>query len=230
MSCKRNPGGSLISGLIIVSVGVVLLLGQMHIIDVRMIWRFWPAIFCIVGISNIFGADQPVQRLWGGFLVVFGGVLIAHQMGYLHYGIGQLWPLFLIGAGLLLIWQHYESKRGGGIFSDASDVQTFSVFGGSERRINAKDFKGGNTFALFGGFELDLSQADIDGNQAVIDSTVVFGGGEIRVPRSWTVIVKGIGIFGAYADETHQEAVSGTPTKTLIVKGMAVFGGVEIKN
>jgi hypothetical protein len=116
------------------------------------------------------------------------------------------------------------------MFSDASDVQTFSVFGGSERRINSKDFKGGNTFAFFGGFELDLSQADIDGSQAVIDSTVVFGGGEIRVPRTWTVIVKGVGIFGAYSDETHQETVAGAPTKTLIVKGMAVFGGVEIKN
>ena len=57
-----------------------------------------------------------------------------------------------------------------------------------------------------------------------------FGGGEIRVPRTWTVIVKGVGIFGAYSDETHQEAVVGAPTKTLIVKGMAVFGGVEIKN
>jgi hypothetical protein len=83
---------------------------------------------------------------------------------------------------------------------------------------------------MFGGFELDLSQADIAGDQAVIDSTVLFGGGEIRVPRTWTVIVKGIGIFGGYSDETTQETVPGVPSKTLIVKGLAVFGGVGIKN
>src|SRR5690242_8708860 len=98
MSCKRNPGGSLTAGLIIVAVGVVLLLGQIGVLDIRMVWRFWPAIFCLAGLSTIIGADQPAQRLWGGFLVLFGGILIIHNLGYLHYGMRQLWPLFLIGA------------------------------------------------------------------------------------------------------------------------------------
>lgn len=230
MSCKGNASGSLVAGLIIVIVGVILLLGQLGFVDAHTIFRYWPAIFCLIGIGNIVGADQPAQRIWGGFLVFFGALLILHQMGYFHFGISQLWPLFLIGAGLLLIWQHYETKRGHGLFTDASDVQTFSVFGGSERKVNSKDFTGGNTFAIFGGFQLDLSQADMAGEQAVIDSTVVFGGGEIRVPRTWTVIVKGVGIFGGYSDETKQETVPGIPSKTLIVKGMAIFGGVEVKN
>ncbi len=230
MSCKQNSSGALLAGLMIIGIGVVFLLGQFGFVDMHTIWRFWPVVFCIAGLSSIFGADHPAQRVWGGFLFVFGGGLLAHQLGYLHAGMEQLWPLILIGAGCVLVWQHYEAKRGAGIFSNASDVQTFSVFGGSERRINARDFKGGQTFAVFGGFELDLSQADIDGQEAVIDSTVIFGGGEIRVPRNWTVIVKGVGIFGAYADETHQEIVQGSSPKTLIVKGMAIFGGVEIKN
>ena len=229
MSCNRKMGGSLISGLVIVTIGVVLLLGQLGVVDTNAIWRFWPAIFCIVGISRIGNADNMASRAWGTLLVFLGGVLIAHEFGYFRYGLSQLWPAFIIGTGLLMIWRHYDAAQGGGLSSD-SDVQTFSVFGGSERRINAKDFKGGQSFALFGGFKLDLTQADIDGAEAKVDATVLFGGGEIFVPRTWTVIVKGIGVFGGYADQTRQEIVSGTNPKTLVVTGMAMFGGVEVKN
>jgi hypothetical protein len=42
--------------------------------------------------------------------------------------------------------------------------------------------------------------------------------------------VEGTGIFGGYEDSTLHNPPSGQPLKTLIVRGAAVFGGVEVKN
>ena len=68
-------------------------------------------------------------------------------------------------------------------------------------------------------------------DEAVLDLNAVFGGIEVRVPESWSVVVKGAGVFGAFQDSTLQPDPRIYPeAKRLIVKGGAVFGGVELKN
>lgn len=114
------------------------------------------------------------------------------------------------------------------------------VFWGSRRRITSKNFLGGEIVAIFGGFEIDLTQAEIQGDEARLDIVSIFGGGEIRVPPNWNVILETIGIFGHASDRTIHPAqpsgasTPGTPTgpavKTLIIDGVSLFGGVTIKN
>jgi len=78
---------------------------------------------------------------------------------------------------------------------------------------------------------VDLSRADMEGNEAYIEANAVFGGGEIRVPTSWKVVVQGMGVFGGYDDKSqYVQADPAAPSKTLYVRGVAVFGGVEVKN
>jgi hypothetical protein len=73
--------------------------------------------------------------------------------------------------------------------------------------------------------------ADIEGDQAVLEANAVFGGGEIRVPETWMVSLQGTGLFGAYEDKTrHFQPDPSKPTKTLVIKGVAIFGGIEVRN
>jgi hypothetical protein len=59
----------------------------------------------------------------------------------------------------------------------------------------------------------------------------MFGGVEIRVPEGWSIISRGVPIFGGYDDKTVQlEAEPGRRQRLLIIKGLALFGGVEIIN
>ena len=119
-------------------------------------------------------------------------------------------------------------------------VNDVHVFWGSRRRIVSKNFVGGEVVTIFGGFELDLTQADIQGNEAKLDIVAIFGGGEVRVPPSWNVILQTIGIFGHASDRTVHPAQpsgatpAGTPAspaiKTLIIEGVSLFGGVTIRN
>jgi len=227
---KRSATGSLISGLAIAVVGIVLLLGQFGYLDVQNLWHFWPVFFIISGIAKITSSNYTSPRIWGGFLILLGVILTMHEFGRFPVGIGHLWPLFIIVGGLLLMWQAYDARRNGEV-SGEDDVTVFSVFGGSEQHINSQSFRGGQLFAIFGGYQIDLTQAEIEGTQAIIDATSIFGGGEIRIPRHWNVLVRGIGIFGGYGDETGKMPADMTkPPKTLIVKGVAMFGGVAVKN
>ena len=110
-----------------------------------------------------------------------------------------------------------------------------SVFGGVERRITAQDFRFGSVSAVFGGVELDFHGADIDGEEAVMEVNVIFGGVEIRVPDHWHVEARNQTLFGGYSDSTRG-AVNNSgagPTsskKTLVITGQVLFGGIEVKN
>jgi hypothetical protein len=105
-----------------------------------------------------------------------------------------------------------------------------AIFGMIKQRVTVKNFRGGRLTALCGGFEIDLTRADIEGPSAIIDASALMGGGEIRVPPTWIVEIRGVAILGGYTDETHQDVTDPATAKRLIVKGMAALGGVVIKN
>jgi hypothetical protein len=222
----------MITGMVILAFGVVLLLGQMGVVNIHTLWRLWPLSIVFSGVMRLQDAHSMSHRVWGVVLICIGGLTQANCFGMFPYGIDKLWPLFIVGGGLSLILQSYEGKEDvvGMPGSANGNLNSFNVFGGTERRLKIKNFRGGQLFAVFGGFDIDLSESEIEGDTAVIDATAIFGGGQIRVPASWTVDVQGIGIFGGYEDSTRHMPFDGMPLKTLIVKGAAVFGGVEVKN
>ena len=222
----------MITGAMILIVGVLLLLTQLGIFHFEAIWRLWPLFFVFVGIAKLFEATAPSQRIWGGMLAVIGVLLLAHYFGHFRYGIDQLWPLFVIGGGLSLLFQSYWRGTGAEAPPLPKDgtLNSVNIFGGTDRKIRDRNFRGGSVFACFGGFQLDLTQAEMEGDVAVIEATAVFGGGEIRVPPTWNVVVEGTGIFGGYEDSTIHMPSDGKPVKNLHVRGAAIFGGVEVKN
>jgi hypothetical protein len=56
---------------------------------------------------------------------------------------------------------------------------------------------------------------------------------ELRVPDCWYVHSRSLPVFGGFEDKTRQSSptdTSGAKRKTLVVTGVVVFGGVEIRN
>ncbi len=125
--------------------------------------------------------------------------------------------------------------------SSAPRLDEVNIFWGRKRRIVAKNFIGGEIVTIFGGFDIDLRDADILGNIAEIEVVNIFGGGDIRVPPNWEIVMEAVGIFGGCNDRTlHPNASNTRPypadgsavpqPKRLIVKGVAIFGGLNVKN
>ncbi|MFN7260854.1 MAG: DUF4288 domain-containing protein, partial [Cyclobacteriaceae bacterium] len=103
-----------------------------------------------------------------------------------------------------------------------------SIFGGSNRKIFSKNFKGGQMTAIFGGSDLDLSQADIQG-PVVVDVVSIFGGVKLIVPANWEVKTNISAILGGVEDK-RKDPSSFSPEKKLVLTGVCMFGGVEIKS
>jgi Domain of unknown function (DUF5668)/Cell wall-active antibiotics response 4TMS YvqF len=105
------------------------------------------------------------------------------------------------------------------------------ILSGFKRRVTSQRFRFGKVTAILGGFQLDLTRADMDGGGAVLHIDTVFGGGEVRVPDTWRIVIEATAVAGAFIDETYpQPAATAAPAKQLIVRGAAIFGGVNIKN
>lgn len=120
-----------------------------------------------------------------------------------------------------------------------SRLNQVNVFWGGRRRYVTKNFLGGEVVTIFGGFEIDLTQADMQGPEAYIEIVTIFGGGEIRVPANWEVVLENVGIFGGASDRTHHPqpppppapgAAPASAPKRLIIKGVSIFGGLNVKN
>ncbi len=56
-------------------------------------------------LSGVGPADEPASNaLWGWSLVVMGGLLLLHNLGLFRFEwIARLWPLLMIGAGVVLL-------------------------------------------------------------------------------------------------------------------------------
>ena len=117
----------------------------------------------------------------------------------------------------------------GGNDDDATFDQSV-ILSGFKRRITSQRFRRGRATAILGGFHIDFTRADIEGNRAFLHIDTIFGGGEVRVPDTWRVVIEATAIAGAFVDETYPQPAGSAPGKQLIVRGAAIFGGVNIKN
>src|SRR6185369_1524157 len=225
--------GALVAGIAVISIGVILLLNQFGIFPVDAALRFWPVVLVVIGLVKALTGNDRGERVFGGILILGGTILQLNSMGITHITWSQAWPLFIIIAGVMLIIHSLSDKPSAENIEFISDphLNSFYVFGGGERQVTAKDFQSAKLGAIFGGYQLDLTRAEMAGNEAFIEANAIFGGGEIRVPINWNVVVQGIGIFGAYDDKTQYVQTDPTAArKTLYIRGAAVFGGIEIKN
>jgi predicted membrane protein len=220
-------------GLVLVTIGTVILLDHMGFIPADRLWRLWPLILIVVGAVKFF---KERHHGLGAVLMVIGGLFLSNNLGFTRLNWNDMWPLVLIGAGVALIWSRFEmpslpktSSVGGG----PNMVNEYTMFGGVERRISVNNFTGGTVAATFGGVELDFRFADIEGEEAVLHLEAIFGGIDIVVPERWIVVYEGQSIFGGYSDETRPplpDVPGAAPKKRLILRGRAVFGGISVKN
>jgi len=107
-------------------------------------------------------------------------------------------------------------------------LDTVSVFGGVNKTILSKNFKGGEIVNIFGGAELDFTQADIQG-RVVIDITQIFGGTKIIVPSNWQVVSDMAAVFGS-VDDKRIKSTGADGSKVLVIKGVSIFAGVDVRS
>ena len=105
----------------------------------------------------------------------------------------------------------------------------FAMMSGVRRQVTGA-FAGAEATAIMGGVELDLRYSAMDADEVIIDTFALWGGIEIWVPTHWEIVSQGLPLMGAFEDKTHVTTHGGNRQPRLIVRGVAIMGGVEIKN
>ena len=93
--------GRLIFGLAILGPPADVLLDNYGLADAGDLLRWWPFALIAAGLVNALGPDR--RRVMGTILAGVGLWLLLHTLGYVPYGPFEIWPIFLVLLGLVLV-------------------------------------------------------------------------------------------------------------------------------
>jgi hypothetical protein len=102
-----------------------------------------------------------------------------------------------------------------------------AIFGGVTRSGRWRVRKNIHALALFGGMDLDLRNAIFEAPVVEISGFWCFGGIDIKVGEGIEVRDQTAGVFGGTDIRDIGDPLPGAPT--LVIKGMALFGGVTVR-
>lgn len=228
----RGVTSQVILGLMVIALGLLFLLDNLDILDMHRAISFWPMVFIVIGTVKLCDTSSQGGRVVGGLLIGLGVLLTLDRMDIIEFSWRAVWPLVLIGFGVLLLYKAVYGRRvlAGADLKDGLKgddvIDVTAILGGYERRVNAPHFRGGEITAVMGGCELDMRASSIDA-EAVINVFAMWGGVTIKCPPDWTVILQGTAIMGGFEEKTIAPPDN---SKRLIIRGYAIMGGVEVRN
>ncbi len=226
---NRSPQQHLLIGTFIIVIGVLFLIENLDFFHVRHILAFWPTMFIVFGVFKMSQAKAQSGYVLGGIFVLLGAIMTLSHLNIIYFSLRDWWPIFMIGAGVMIIFRDKTRINIGCnevSDSDAGNIDIVAVMSGHQSNITAQNFLGGEITAVMGGVELDLRNASIQ-TDAVINVFAFWGGIVLKVPNDWTVINNGTAIMGGIENSSMPVMNS---AKRLIITGTAIMGGVEIKN
>lgn len=223
-------------GVFLIVIGGLWILERLNLIppswdDVLISWQM---LLIGIGVFSFIGGNKTT----GTILIVIGSFFLVPEITHIPYQLRRVgWPMLVVGIGVVLLVTHggkqkrLVSPNEPGAQNTNDYFDDFVVFGGREVYVDSTHFLGGKTTSVFGGTEFDLRQAKLSENGAEIDCLALFGGCAFKVPPDWTVKNQVTAIFGAYTDKRGSSLnhIVTDPSKTLVIKGFAAFGGVEVK-
>ncbi len=243
---RTNRG--VIPGIILVIIGALFLLDNLNYLyfDFPHIIFSFPMIFIIIGILIIANSDKKAI----GIILLIVGVLwmLPRIFPWIAMNGGIIFSVIIIALGIYILSKrrtHYSYKNqkdynSTGMSTEGSEKQYFSasmdklddvsIFGGGQKFIISNNFQGGNVTAIFGGSELDLTRSKLAPGEHVLEVVAIFGGTTLIVPKEWNVVIDVLPLFGGFSHKgLRSPNIVTNPESTLVIKGVVIFGGGEIK-
>ena len=230
---EAGRGVVVVIGALLVLAGLLLIGDQLNLFPfrVRYILISWQMLLIVMGVIFL---SKKEGKLTGIILLSIGVFFLLPKLTLLPVSAGRLfWPALLIFVGLMILLRgsftrglaYSGSKKRGDAIEDVN------VFGGHDRIIEIENFKGGEIVNVFGGGNYDLLQTKLAPGKNVLEVVMVFGGSKIIVPQDWDVRVEVDAVFGGFSDKRIKSPeIKRDSSRTLIIKGVAIFGGGELVN
>jgi len=236
---KREQQSKILAGFLVIAFGTVFLLDRSGMDIPNWIYS-WKMIIIAVGLVHL--VKHNFRKLSGYVLIGVGAVFLINNFQPGTVDRGLIIPVVVIAVGTSILWKGlgfgkkfqkksqfetviFDSSKE---YSSSDYFESSTVFGGTEKNVVSKNFRGAKITSVFGGTELNLTNADIQ-QPATIDTTTIFGGLTIAVPANWRVQSELTTIFGGVEEKRPiMNSSDIDDQKVLILTGNCFFGGVEI--
>lgn len=253
---KRRNVGALITGLLLLIIGVGFIGEATHLWNFNLFFPGWWTLFIIIpAFSSIVGQGfRSGNVAW----LIFGVLmLLACQDWFKSFMSWQLFlGIFIVYWGLVIvirfvmgpkkkpIKQEYlpasEQYNSNGEPSTSASQEGYCTVGDPDSNPSYTAILSGNTVkncsrnlesvrveAILGGVELDLSDAVVN-HDIRVTATAVLGGIDIVVPRNVKVVMHGVPILGG-CDNNAASLPVDADAPTVYFDCTAVLGGVDLK-
>lgn len=247
---KSHRRAKLTAGTLIIAFGVLFLLKElgMHIPH----WVFSTGTI-LMAIGLVILAKHKFKTVAGYLFIIIGKFLLLSELYPDVVKMNVIWPLIVIIIGLSILlspkrrfsrdhhrfnhWRQHHAPQDCApptpdLLNVSQDdfIDAVSIFGGVQKNVVSKQFRGADIVTIFGGNEINLSQADFS-EQIVMDVTNIFGGTTLTVPNNWEIKSEVITIFGGIEDKrpVRPQENEASP-KVVLLKGTCMFGGIEINS
>jgi predicted membrane protein len=254
----RSPGRHLFSGAIFIVVGLVFLLGNMGMVDVDRVLRFWPVILIAMGAFRLVEYRDDFGQTSGVFWIVIGSLFLLGSLGIFRMALHDLWPVVLIGLGGLMFWRAALARRGPKDFGSRPDaaryftdsdaggpagpapghhtteassnsmISSMAILGSVEHRNNSQDFRGGSATAVMGACEIDLRAAGIVSGQEPVIEVFALWGGIEVRVPPDWTVISQVDPILGGYEDDTQPPKE--EGKRFVIRGTVIMGGIEVTN
>ncbi len=250
---RLNLTPQFVLGVFLILFGALLTLDRMQVLDAANSLRYWPLVLIALGTWIVIERGGTGRSLPGYGMIVIGALLFLDALGLVRVRFWELfWPMIIVLVGARLIMHTTRPKRDRHPLRSSVDgeatpwpastsgdgtINMFALLGSDKRASGAKMFSGAEVTSILSGTHLDLRQAVIEpGHEAVINIFIMLGGHEVWIPQGWTVVIEVMPILGGVEDKrlpavlnpAAGQATGAAPR--LVLRGMVLLGGLEIKN
>jgi len=242
----QNQSRTVEIAIVIIAAGVLLLLNSLRLIphELSRILITWQMLLIAIGTVSILTSREKVSGL---IMIAIGGIFLVGKIYDLPVSAWNiLWPAVLIIVGVSLLYGNSRKPRFAteleAMTADKDEatpiepgnpeyINEVAIFGGNEKNMIMKRFRGGKITNIFGGSELNFSKTELAEGENFLEMLCVFGGSTLVVPPDWDIRMDVVSIFGGFSDKRFKRQDSPImPNKRLVIKGLVVFGGGELKS
>lgn len=225
-------------GILLIIFGILIFLDKTNILIITLPFEIfsWGGLVLLIGLIIFLTSGNRIL----GSLIMFLGAIFLYS---------AIWPIALIVLGLYLmlsknkplesVKENLESVKDNiditfgasrSPFNDPNKIEDISIFGGGHKSYLIDNLTGGRAISIFGGSEIDLRGCRIAQAGCTIEVVSIFGGSTFQVPDDWNVSNEVVSIFGGFSDSRRKSpAIEYDSEKTIIYKGIVLFGGGEVK-
>jgi len=194
----------------------------------------------LLGIGIVSLIKHRFKKNFAWVITAIGAILLFNDLMPNVVNTAFILPAVLIIIGISFFTKAFSSQKKKAnqsfdqfVNEDSTGDDYFestSMFGGVEKIVMSKNFKGAKITSMFSGQVINLTQANIE-KEASIQVNAMFGGVELIVPSNWKVVSDLSSFFGGVEDNRSVNSEGWKENeKTLYLKGSCAFGGIDIKS